>query len=38
MNEAHVLDKEFLFKSSIYEITSISIEDNHDINGSKIEG
>ena len=28
MNEAHVLDKEFLFKSSIYEITSISIEDN----------
>ena len=27
-----------LFKSSIYEITSISIEDNHDINGSKIEG
>ena len=38
MNEAHVLDKEFLIKSSIYEITSISIEDNHDINGSKIEG
>ena len=38
MNEAHVLDKEFLFKSSIYEITRISIEDNHDINGSKIEG
>ena len=38
MNEAHVLDKEFLFKSSIYEITSISIENNHDINGSKIEG
>lgn len=38
MNEAHVLDKEFLFKSSIYEITSISIEDNYDINGSKIEG
>ena len=38
MNEAHVLDKEFLFKSSIYEITSISIEDNHDINGSTIEG
>ena len=38
MNEAHVLDKEFLFKSSIYEITSISSEDNHDINGSKIEG
>ena len=38
MNEAHVLDKEFLFKSSIYEITSISIEDNHDINGDKIEG
>lgn len=38
MNEAHVLDKEFLFKSSIYEITSISIEDNHDINGSKMEG
>ena len=36
MNEAHVLDKNFLFKSIIYEITSISIEDNHDINSSKI--
>lgn len=38
MNEAFTLEKEFLFKSNIYEITSISIEDNHDINGSKIEG
>ena len=33
MNEAHVLDRELLFKARMYEITSISIEDNHDING-----
>jgi LysM repeat protein len=38
MNEAFVIDREFLFKNSIYEITSISVEQNYDINGSYCEG
>lgn len=38
MNEAYVIDREFLFKEKIYEITSISIEDNHHINDNFIEG
>ena len=38
MNEVFVLDKEFLFKSNIYEITNISIEHNYDLSGSKCEG
>ena len=38
MNEVFTLDKEFLFKSSIYEISSISIEQNSDINGTYLEG
>jgi LysM repeat protein len=38
MSEAYVVDREFLFKTSIYEITSISIEHNYDINGSNCEG
>lgn len=38
MNDVFTLDKEFLFKSSIYEITSISVEQNSDINGSYLEG
>lgn len=38
MNEAFVIDREFLFKENIYEITSISIEENHRINGTFIEG
>ena len=38
MKEAYTLNREFLFKTSIYEITSISLEDNYDIDGSFIEG
>ena len=38
MNESFIIDREFLFKTSIHEITSISLEDNYDINGSNIEG
>ena len=38
MNDVFTLDKEFLFKSSIYEISSISIEQNSDINGTYLEG
>ena len=38
MNEVYTIDREFLFKSSIYEITSISIEQDYDINASFVEG
>lgn len=38
MNEAFVLDKEFLFKNNIHEISSISIEHNYDVVGSNCEG
>lgn len=38
MNDTYKIDREFLFKTSIYEITSISIEHNYDINGSNVEG
>lgn len=38
MNDVFTLDKEFLLKSSIYEISSISIEQNSDINGTYLEG
>jgi len=38
MNETYVIDREFLFKTNIHEITSISIEHNYDIVGSNVEG
>lgn len=38
MNNVFTIDREFLFKSNIYEISSISIEQNHDIKASTIEG
>lgn len=38
MNETFILDKEFLFKSNIHEISSISIEHNYDVVGSNCEG
>ena len=38
MNEVFTLDKEFLFKSKIYEITSISIEQDSKIEGSNLVG
>lgn len=38
MNEVFVIDREFLFKTNIHEITSISIEHNYDIDGSNVEG
>lgn len=38
MNEVFTLEREFLFKSNIYEITSISIEPNYDIDSAKIFG
>lgn len=38
MNEAFVIDRDFLFKDNVYEISSISIEHNYDINGSFCEG
>lgn len=38
MNEVYTLDRDFLFKSKIYEITSISVEQNSKIDGSTISG
>ncbi len=38
MNETFTISKEFLFKTNIYEITSISIEYNFDIDGSNLDG
>lgn len=38
MNEAFVIERDFLFKENIFEITSISIEHDYDINGEKLEG
>lgn len=38
MSEAFVVERDFLFKDSIFEITSISVEHNEDINGSNLEG
>ncbi|MDD4187387.1 MAG: hypothetical protein PHX04_01255, partial [Bacilli bacterium] len=38
MNEVYVLDKEFLFKSNIYAITSISLEHSYDVDVSKVTG
>lgn len=38
MSEAFVVERDFLFKDSIFEITSISIEHDEDINGSNLEG
>ena len=38
MNEAFVIERDFLFKENIFEITSISIEHEYDINGEKLEG
>lgn len=38
MNEVYTLDREFLFKSKIFEITSISVEQNSKIDGSTISG
>ena len=38
MNEVYTLDRDFLFKSKIYEITSISVEQNSNIDGSIIYG
>lgn len=38
MNEILMLDKDFLFKNNIYEITSISIEHNYDIENSNVVG
>ena len=38
MNEKYIIDQEFFFKNNIYEISSISIERNYDINGSLLEG
>lgn len=38
MNEVFTLEREFLFKTNIYEITSISIEPNYDIDSAKISG
>ena len=38
MSEAFEITREFLFKTNIHEITSISIEYNYDIVGSNIEG
>ena len=38
MSEAFVVERDFLFKDSIFEITSISVEHDEDINGSKLEG
>lgn len=38
MSEAFVINKELLFKNSVFEITSVSIEHNYDINGSNCEG
>ena len=38
MSEAFVVERDFLFKGSIFEITSISVEHDEDINGSNLEG
>lgn len=38
MNEVYTLDRDFLFKSKIYEITSISVEQNFEVNDSNIYG
>lgn len=38
MSEAFVVERDFLFKYSIFEITSISVEHDEDINGSNLEG
>ena len=38
MNEAFAVDREFLFKTSIYEITSISIENSFETNDLNIDG
>lgn len=38
MNEVFTLEREFLFKTNIYEITSISVEQNYDIDESIIKG
>ncbi|MDD4705996.1 MAG: LysM peptidoglycan-binding domain-containing protein [Bacilli bacterium] len=38
MNETFILDKELMFKSNIYEITSLSIEHSYDVVGSNCEG
>ena len=38
MNEVFEITREFLFKTNIHEITSISIEHNYDIDGSNVEG
>lgn len=38
MNEVFTLDRDFLFKSKIYEITSISIEQNSKIDNSSLVG
>lgn len=38
MNDFFTLDREFLFRTNIYEIDSISVEQNYDIDGSIING
>ena len=38
MSEAFVVERDFLFNDSIFEITSISVEHDEDINGSNLEG
>lgn len=38
MNEVYTLDRDFLFKSKIFEITSISVEQNFEVNASNISG
>lgn len=38
MNEVFVIDREFLFKTSIHEITSISVEQDFDIDASICKG
>ncbi len=38
MNEVYVLDKEFIFKNNIHAITSISIENNYEIENSNLAG
>lgn len=38
MNKVFTLDREFLFRTNIYEIDSISVEQNYDIDSSIING
>ncbi len=38
MNRTYTLDKEFIFPTTIYEITSISIDHNYDIVENTLEG